>query len=196
MFKYQKPREDWSRALLWHVLTCGITGGRTTFEFWPIFHKDFFLAELFAILLWVSLDFQLPWHLSSQDIKRLFRKSYVYEIWLTMIHYSLDSGCWLFQPSGSWASNKASTVESLAFSEVSFGKFSFVMLQPFSFKHSLYINLVNSQFLAFFVKLSRSLSIAALTGCFPFPLVRFTAGCTLASCFSVSHQFSKPWRTL
>ena len=99
--------------------------------------KDFFLPELPAIFLWVSLDFQRPWHL------------YVYEIWLT-IHYSLGSGCWLFQLSGSWASNKASTVRSLAFSEVRFGIFSFVILQPFSFKHSLSINMMNSHFFGIF----------------------------------------------
>ena len=128
--KYQKPREDWSRALLRHVLTFGITGRAT---FWSISHKDFFPPELSAILLWVSLDFQCPWPLSSQEIKKkIFQKSYVYEIWLT-IHFSLDSGCWLFQPSGSWASNKASTVGSLAFSEVRFGKFSLVVLKPFLF---------------------------------------------------------------
>ena len=43
-----------------------------------------------------------------------------------------------------------STVGSLAFSEVHFGKFSFVILQPFIFKHLLNINLVNSQFVGIF----------------------------------------------
>ena len=140
--KYQKPWEDWSRAILRHALTFGITG-RTTF--WSISHKDFFLPELSAIVLWVSLDFQRPWHFSSQEIKRDLPK--VVCLW-NMTHHPLQPGQWLlaFQPSGSWASNKASTVGSLAFSEVRFGKFSFVVLQAFSFKHSPNINLVSSQF--------------------------------------------------
>ena len=140
----------WSRGLLRHVLTFGITGRTTS---WSIFHKDFFFPELSEILLWVSLDFECPWQISSQEIKKYLPKAvrfFCYEIWLT-IHNSLDSGCWLFQPSGSWASNKASIVGSLAFSEVRFGKFSFVILQPFSFKHSLNINLVNSQFVGLFL---------------------------------------------
>ena len=58
--------------LLWHVLTGGITG-RTTF--WSISHKDFFLPELSTILVWLSLDLQRPWHLSSQEIKKRFSKS-------------------------------------------------------------------------------------------------------------------------
>ena len=44
--KYQKPREDWSRAILRHAFS--ITGRRT---FWSISHEDFFLPELFAIFL-------------------------------------------------------------------------------------------------------------------------------------------------
>ena len=119
-------------------------------RFWSISHNGFFLPELSATLLWVCLDFQRPWHFSSHELKKIFQKSYVYKRWLT-IHYSLDSDCWLFQPSGSWVSNKASTVRSLAFSGVCFGKISFVILQTFSFKHSRSINLVNSQFFWYFL---------------------------------------------
>ena len=94
--KYQKPREDWSRAFLRHVLTVGNTG-RT--GFWSISQKDFFLPELSAILLWVSLDFQRPWHLSSQEIKKDLPKDVCFwNMTHGSIHYSLDSGCWLFQP--------------------------------------------------------------------------------------------------
>ena len=106
------------------------------------------------ILLWVSAGiFDVTGTFPLRKSKKVFQKSYVFEIWLT-IHYSLDSGCWLFQPSGSWASNKASTpalhllpglwpsqVGSLAFSEVRFGKFYFIILQPFSFERSLNISL-------------------------------------------------------
>ena len=103
--------------------------GRSTFL--SISHKDFFLPELSVILLWVSLDFQRPWHLSSQEIKKNLPKVvFLWKLWL-IIHYSLENGCWLFQPSGSWPSNKASAVGSLAFSGVRYGKFSFVILQPF-----------------------------------------------------------------
>ena len=52
-------------------------------------------------------------------------------------------------------------------------------------KHPLNINLVNSNFFAIFVKLTWSLSISSLTSRFLFVLVSFTAGCLLASCFSV-----------
>ena len=112
--------------------------------FWSISHNDFFLPESSAILLCIRLDFQPPWHLSSQEIKKNLPK--VVFLW-NMTHHPLQPGQWLMalQAFGSWGSNQASTVGSTAFSGVSFGKFSFVILQPFSFKRSPNINLVNSQ---------------------------------------------------
>ena len=106
---------------------------------------------------------------SSQEIKKTFQKSYVYVLWLT-IHYSLNSGCWLYQPSGSWASNKASTVGSLAISEVRFGKFFFVILQPFSFKHSLNLNLMNSQFVGIFCQDDSTIVQCLIDKLLSFPL--------------------------
>ena len=95
--------------------------------------------------LWVSLDFQPSWHLSSQEIQKHPPK--VVCLW-KMTQHPLQPGQWLIalQASGPWASNKASTVGSTAFSGVRFGKFSFVIFQPFSFKHSPNRNLVNFQF--------------------------------------------------
>ena len=88
-----------------------------------------------------------------------------------MTHHPLQlGGCWLFQPSGSWASNKASTVRSMAFSGVRFGKFSFVTLQPFSFKHSLNINLVNSQFFGIFCQADSIIVHCPIDKLLPLPL--------------------------
>ena len=190
--KYQKPGEDGSRALLRHVLTFGITG-RTTF--WSISHKDFFLQELSAILLWVSLDFQSPWHLSSQEIKKNL-PTVVWCLW-NMTHHPLQPGQWLL----AFSAIRVMSFQQGFYCRVSgplrspLGKFSFVILHPFSFKHSLNINLVNSLLFGIFVKLTRSLSIVALTSGFLFPLVS-TAGHSLAKHFSVAPQFSKFWRTL
>ena len=189
-----KSLEKTGQAFLGHALTFSITG-RTTF--WSISHEDFFLPELSTIFLWPSLDFQPPWHL--QEIKKVFRKSYVYEIWL-IIHYSLDSGWWLCRHPEHELPTRC-LLSSLWPFRSPLGKFSFVILQPFSFKHSPNINLVNSEFFGIFVKLTWSFSIAALTSCFVFlfPLVSFTASSPLPSCFSVtlgspsSEEPCKPW---
>ena len=98
-------------------------------------------------------------------------------------------------------SSQASTVGSLAFSEVRFGKFYFIILQPFSFERSLNISLVNSQFFFFFFFFFFCQADSIIVHCridklLPLPLVRFTAGRPLASYFSVAPQCSKFWRTL
>ena len=148
--------------------------------------------------LWVILDFQPPWRtFPLRKSKTIFQKSYVYEIWL-LIHYSLDSGWWLCRNpdhelptrlllSALRPSQKSALVNFLCNTSA-----------LFSFKYSPDTNLVNSQFfLAIFVKLTWKLYIAALTSCFLFPLVGFTAGRPLASCFlSVAPRFSKFWTTL
>ena len=105
------------------------------------------------------------------------------------------AGLMALQASRSWASNKASTVRSTAFSGVRFGKCSFVILQPFSFKHFEHKSVELQSYLAFFVKLTWSLSIATLTRCFLFPSVSLTAGrplnCKLFFCGTAVLQVLK-----
>ena len=77
---------------------------------------------------------------------------------------------------GLWPSQKST----------SFGKFSFVILQPFSFKHSLDISLVNSQFLAFFFFKEDSIIVQGrIDKLLPLPLGEIhcrPSACKLFSC--------------
>ena len=152
----------------------------------PCSVKGFFLSESSAMLLWVSLVFQPLWHLCLQEIHKKIPM---------VIHYSLDSGWWLCSlqdlelPTRHLLSGLRPTQESTLV---------IFLLQHFSPSHlnTLSINLVNSKLFGVFVSRTSSLSTAALTSCFLFFLLSFTADGPLTSCFSVAPRFFKFWRTL
>ena len=73
------------------VLTFGIS--RTTI--WSISLKDCFFPVVICDSSLSQTVFQPLWYMSSKEIqKNIFQKLFFYETWL-IIHYSLDSGCWL-----------------------------------------------------------------------------------------------------
>ena len=66
----------------------------------PYLTKTSFTRSHLRLLAWSAWISNVPpsGTFPLKKSKKIFQKSYVYEMWLT-IHYSLDSGCWLFRPS-------------------------------------------------------------------------------------------------
>ena len=92
-----------------------------------------------------------------------------------MTHHPFQPGLWLLAFSAirvmSFQQGFYSTVGSLAFSKVRFCKFSFVALQPFPFKYSRNINLVNSQFFGIFCQADLIIVHCRIDRLLPLPLV-------------------------